>query len=69
MAENSDQIKQHIEQQRGVLTHNINELEYRMKSALDWRRYFETHTGLALGLAFGGGMLLGLLTGSTSSRT
>ena len=69
MAENSDQIKQHIAEQRTVLTQNLNELEYRVKGAFDWRHQFQKHTALALGLAFGGGVLLGLATGSTSSRT
>jgi ElaB/YqjD/DUF883 family membrane-anchored ribosome-binding protein len=70
MAETTNEIRHHIEFQRGRLAENINELEnrvrtieYRAKEAVDWRHQFRTHTGTALGIAFGGGLLLGLLSG------
>lgn len=70
MAETTNEIRHHIESQRGRLAEDINELEarvrrmeYRVKESVDWRHQFRTHTGAALGIAFGGGLLLGLLTG------
>lgn len=61
MAETVDQIKHHIELQRGRLAQNVNELESRVRETVDWRIQFRRHTGLALGLAFGFGMLLSLI--------
>ena len=37
MGEESDQIKKHIEDKRQELGAHLNELEYRVKSATDWR--------------------------------
>ncbi len=58
MAESSDQIKQHIEGERGALSANLNELEYRVKNAVDWRAWFNDNVAAALGVAFGIGLVL-----------
>ncbi len=63
MAETTDAIRREIEVQRGQLAQNINELEYRVKSSMDFNQQFRKHTGLILGAAFGGGLLLALMTG------
>jgi hypothetical protein len=62
MAETPDQIKQHIEERRGRITEDINELEYRVKRTVDWRTQFSRHTPAIMGAAFGAGVLLAFLT-------
>jgi ElaB/YqjD/DUF883 family membrane-anchored ribosome-binding protein len=61
MGEESDQIKKHIEEKRHELGTHLNELEYRVQSVTDWRMQVRHHPGTALGIAFGGGLLLALL--------
>jgi len=58
----SDQIEQHLEDERQALRSNLRELEDRARSALDWRRQFRSNTAVFLGVALGGGLLLGLMT-------
>jgi hypothetical protein len=57
----SDRIEQHIDREREVLRSNLEELEDRVRSAVDWRRQFRSNTAAFLGLAFGGGLLIGLM--------
>lgn len=61
MGETTDQIESRIEDERQDLKSNLRELERRVKSATDWRRYFRDHTGTMIAAAFGGGMLLSTL--------
>ncbi|MCL4402486.1 MAG: DUF3618 domain-containing protein [Acidobacteria bacterium] len=63
MAQTTDEIRRSIEAQRGQLAQDINELEFRVRDTMDWRSQFRKHTGLLLGLAFGGGVALALMTG------
>lgn len=58
MGERSDQIERDIASTRSELSDNFNELERKVKSAVDWRNQFEERPGTMLALAFGGGMLL-----------
>jgi hypothetical protein len=58
MGETSDQIAKHIRETRTDLSENINELEDKVKTAMDWRVQFEEHPGAVLGAAFVGGALL-----------
>jgi hypothetical protein len=62
MAQTADEIRQYIEARRGLLAQDINELEYRVKTTMDWRQQFREHTGAFLGAAFGLGLLFGLAT-------
>jgi len=55
----------HIESQRDQLGRNLNELESRVKSATDWRVQFNKNPMLMMGVALGGGMLLGSMVGSS----
>jgi len=41
MAERPDQIERHIESARTELGSNLQELEYKVKQATDWRTHFE----------------------------
>lgn len=72
MGQTTDQIENQIDQERKDLKSNLEELETRVKSATDWRHYFKTHTGAALAVALGGGMLLSAMTrqrsGTSSGR-
>jgi len=61
MGEESDQIKKHIEERRQDLGAQLNELEYRVKSATDWRAQVTKQPGKAAAVAFGGGLLLALM--------
>jgi hypothetical protein len=58
MGQTTDQIETHLETKQEDLRSNLEELEHKVKSVTDWRRQFRSNTGLMLGLAFGGGMLL-----------
>lgn len=61
MVETSDQIERHIQRTRDELSDNVNELEVRVKTVLDWRAQVEAHPGTMMALAFGGGVLLSAL--------
>jgi len=68
MDEKPDQIMSHIEAQRDQLGRNLNELETRVKSATDWRVQFDKNPMLMMGVALGGGLLLGtIVSGSKKS--
>jgi uncharacterized protein (UPF0216 family) len=44
MGQTTDQIENHIENKREDLKSYLQELETRVKSATDWRHYFQSHT-------------------------
>lgn len=60
MERSSERIERQIDRERAVLRSNLVELENRVKSAVDWRRYFESNPPLWIGVAFGSGLLLAL---------
>ena len=68
MADQTDEIQEHIQSKRAELGHNLEELETKVKSAADWHTYFERYPMAALGLSFGGGMVLAMLAGNRSGR-
>ena len=63
MGETPDQIERHIYEQRSELGDNIHELQQKVKTAVDWRAQFDQRPWVAMGVAFGGGLLLSLLFG------
>lgn len=67
MAQESIKIKEHIEAEREKLGHDIQEIELRIKDAVDWRTWYEKNTALLLGAAFAGGLLLSQFGGRDSS--
>lgn len=69
MDEKPDQIMSHIESQRDQLGRNLNELESRVKSAADWRMQFNKNPMLMMGVALGGGMLLGTMVSGGGRKT
>jgi hypothetical protein len=62
MAQDSDQIKHHIDEKRDELTRDLHELEgqvrHQVRQATDWRTHCRNHPAAMLGAAFGGGLLL-----------
>ncbi|HLZ91600.1 MAG TPA: hypothetical protein VKQ28_07775 [Candidatus Acidoferrum sp.] len=68
MGERPDQIERHIYEQRTELGENINELQQKVKTAVDWRAQFDQRPLTMMGLAFGGGVVLSLLFGGGGRR-
>jgi len=68
MAEQTDQLEKHIQLKRNELGQNLEELESKVKSAGDWHTYFERYPMTALGISFGGGILLSMLIGGARSN-
>ena len=69
MGETSDQIERRIRETRNNLSLNFNELEEKVKTAVDWRAQFDERPITMIALAFGGGVLLSaLLPSGRSSR-
>lgn len=63
MADNPDQIKNHIKSAQRELGSNLQELEDKVKGAADWRVQFDKHPVGMLGMAVGGGILLSVVVG------
>src|SRR5712672_2641829 len=69
MGETPDQIERHIYEKRSELGENINELQKKVKTAVDWRAQVQQRPMIMMGLAFGGGLLLSMLfSGRGNSR-
>ena len=66
MGKESDEIVGHIEEQRGELAQNVDELQRKVKSAVDWKTQVQARPLPMLGIAFAGGLLLSLMTGGRS---
>ena len=64
MVERSDQIEKNIASTRSELGSNLKELEDKVKQAADWRTYFDRNPMMLIGLALGGGVLLGTMSGN-----
>ena len=67
MGETPDQIERHIYEKRNELGENINELQQKVKTAVDWRAQFDQRPLVMVGIAFGGGLLLSMLIGGRNS--
>ena len=67
MAQEQGRLKARIEEDQENLKNNFEEIENRVKDALDWRIWYRNNTGLALGGAVAGGLLLALLLPKSSS--
>jgi hypothetical protein len=60
MGQTSDDIRNDLERVRSRLGADLNELEYRVKSELDWRVQFRRRPWAFIGAAFGVAFLVGL---------
>ena len=69
MAETSDQIQEHIQKTKLDLNENINELQQKVKSTMDWRTQFEEHPLTMMGLALGAGVVLSALLPARRRRS
>ena len=67
MAQEPAEIKAHIKAEGEGLKENFEEIQNRVKDALDWKIWYRNNTALALGGAAAGGLLLSLLLGGTRS--
>jgi ElaB/YqjD/DUF883 family membrane-anchored ribosome-binding protein len=63
MGETIEQIEAHIRQTRDDLVANLNELERKLKSAVDWRKHYQNHPFRFLAAAAAAGLLLSLISG------
>lgn len=61
MDQETDKIKDHIDTQRGRLERDLNEIEHRVKKAMNWREWFERNPAGMLGAAAAGGFVLSVL--------
>ena len=67
MGAKPDEIVERIDRQRDRLGENLQELETRFRDVTDWRVQYSRHPWTMLGIAFGGGLLLGAWLGGSSS--
>jgi hypothetical protein len=68
MGETPDEIKREIEEARERIGVGIDQLEHRVKDAIDWRSQFDRRPWAFLGGAFGIAFLIGWITAPESSR-
>jgi len=61
MVQETDKIKDHIDTQRGHLERDLNEIEDRVRKAVDWREWFDRNPAAVLGAAAAGGLALSML--------
>jgi hypothetical protein len=68
MGETPDEIKREIEQARERIGANLNQLEYRVRGALDWRTQFDRQPWVFVGAAFGLAFVVGWMTVPSRQR-
>jgi len=68
MGESTSQIEWDIASERNALGRNLHELETKAKSLTDWRTYYRNHPLAMIGLALGGGVVLGVVTSARRGR-
>jgi hypothetical protein len=68
MGETSYQIERHINEKRDNLGDNLDELEEKVRNAMDWRAQVQTRPGMMIALAFTGGVLLSAVLPGSSRR-
>ena len=61
MGETPDDVKREVEQARAKLGQDLNELEYSVRTELDWRVQFARRPWVFLGAAFGAAAAIGML--------
>ena len=68
MGETTGQIENYIDYKRNDLGSNLKELESKVKTVTDWRQQFQRSPLTAVGIAFGGGIVLASMLNGRSSR-
>lgn len=61
MAGDAEDIQREFERQREALGRNVQELQYRMRSMVNWRDQYAQHPWAGASLAFAGGVLISAL--------
>lgn len=69
MGEERSQIEREISAERHSLDRHLSELQEKANELRDWRFHYRHHVGAALGLAFGGGLILAAMLGGPSRRS
>lgn len=59
----AQQIKISIDSERNELDRSVQELEQKVKTAVNWRAQFQRKPMTAIGIAFGAGFLLSKMVG------
>lgn len=67
MVETPEAIRVEIDQRREAISRDVDAIEQRAKSLTDWRQHVEERPLTVLAVAFGGGVLLGTMMGSSDS--
>jgi len=67
MGETPDDIKREIEEARHRLGADLNQLESRVRGAVDWRARFNENPWAWVGGAFGAALLIGFMTADRST--
>jgi len=62
VGENTSTIEREIRAERTELGRNLRELETKARDMTDWRTHHRNNPGLFMGLAFSGGVIVGLLS-------
>ena len=62
MGEDTRQIEREIRAERDDLGRNLQELQRQTRDLTDWRTHYRNHSGAVLAAAFGGGLIIGLLS-------
>ena len=66
--DNTKQIEYEIADQKRQLERSVAELKDRVEDAVDWKKQYHHNTGMALGIAFTGGLLAAALLTQGSAR-
>jgi len=69
MGESTSQIEWDIASERNALGRNLHELESKAKSLTNWRTYYRNHPLAMIGIALGGGLVLGAVTAVSARST
>lgn len=69
MAQETGELKARIKAEGESLKDNLEEIEHRVKDALDWKVWYKNNTAIALGGVAAGGLLLSLLVPKSRSRS
>jgi hypothetical protein len=67
VGENTDRVELEIMDARRQLGRNLGELEAKAHQLTDWRAHYRRNPGLLLGIAAGGGLVLGAMVGPRRS--
>ncbi len=68
MGQTIEQIEAHIGEAQNDLQSNLQELEQKVKSAVDWKQQFQANPATMIGVAFTAGIVLAAMMGGSRRR-